>query len=179
MWKPEYAAKRKAKYHEDDQERSRRLAQSVTDPAARKGYMAAYVKANPSKFKRTPEQQAKINESRRKLYAENAEVREHAKLKAKEWQEANPHKRHAQRMAVYGLTPETFSELMDSQNHQCAICGHSDKSKKKTFPMIDHCHSTGKVRGILCSSCNMGLGKFKDSIELLESAIKYLNSSRS
>lgn len=179
MWKPEYAAKRKAKYHSDETERERRLAQSAPDPAARKSYMKDYVIANPEKFKRTPEQQAKINSLRRAKYAENQEFRDAAKAKSKEWQEANPHKRHAQRLNQYGLTPDTFLAMMESQNHKCAICGHSDKSQKKTFPMIDHCHETGKVRGILCSSCNMGIGKFKDNIELLEAAIKYLKTSRS
>lgn len=178
MWKPEYAAKRKEKYQTDEQERARRMAQSVTDPIARKEYMRQYVAANPAKFKRTPEQQAKVNEARRLRYAESAEVREVARNKVKEWQQANPHKRQAQRLSTYGLTPETFAAMMDRQEHKCAICGHSDKSQKKTFPMIDHCHTTGVVRGVLCSNCNMGLGKFKDNIQLLEAAITYLKTSR-
>lgn len=52
---------------------------------------------------------------------------------------------------------------------KCSICGSSDKL------VVDHCHETGQVRGILCNNCNIGLGMFRDSKSLLDSATKYLN----
>lgn len=61
---------------------------------------------------------------------------------------------------------------MEQQGGTCAIC-------KKTFdenivPNLDHCHSSGKVRGALCGDCNRGLGMFKDSLTLLQGAMEYL-----
>jgi len=69
----------------------------------------------------------------------------------------------------YNLTPEGVMELLNKQSNKCAIC----LIELSTYH-IDHCHNTNKVRGILCSSCNMGLGLFKDDTEVLKSAIKYL-----
>jgi len=63
------------------------------------------------------------------------------------------------------------------QNGKCAICKKPETRKtgnKIRELSIDHCHKTGKVRGLLCDSCNNGLGRFKDSVKLLESALKYL-----
>jgi hypothetical protein len=72
----------------------------------------------------------------------------------------------------YNMTREDRQNLIDQQNGQCAICGYFFKSEKHTH--IDHCHTTGKIRGILCSYCNVALGLLKDSPEILENAIKYL-----
>ena len=55
----------------------------------------------------------------------------------------------------------------------CEICGGPPKSGNK-YLAIDHCHKTGKLRGMLCDLCNTALGKFKDSEELLTNAIKYI-----
>lgn len=68
----------------------------------------------------------------------------------------------------YGVTEEDFKELMRIQNNKCAIC-EGDNPK-----YLDHSHRTNKVRGILCLECNTGLGKFKDSMELLMRALTYL-----
>jgi hypothetical protein len=172
-WKKEYAANRRLKSVSDPEYRAKRNAQSTTDKVARAQYMKAYYLANPEKFpKRTPEQQAKYNESRRKKYAEHEATREALKKAAKEWQIANPKKRHAQRLRKYGLTPQQFDSMMTLQSGACAIC----KTKEKGFPMIDHCHSTGRVRGLLCMQCNQGIGKLKDSEMLLRAAIKYLKT---
>lgn len=62
-------------------------------------------------------------------------------------------------------------------NHSaCAICGSAPKGKKKVLA-LDHCHSTGELRGLLCSACNVGLGFFRDNAKLLRSAIKYLKTA--
>jgi hypothetical protein len=82
--------------------------------------------------------------------------------------------------ADYGMTVEQYNQLLEFQNHSCAICktpfkangSHNEKAH------IDHCHASGVVRGLLCGFCNMGLGKLKDSIHVLESALKYLRSTQ-
>lgn len=75
------------------------------------------------------------------------------------------------RYKKYGITKDTFIQLIDSQDGKCAICSNSLDNEIH----IDHCHSTGKVRGILCGKCNKGLGLFDDNVNYLTKAIKYLN----
>lgn len=76
-------------------------------------------------------------------------------------------------VARYGLNLEDYEELYKKQKGNCAIC---DKYFDKLD--IDHCHKTGKVRGLLCGSCNRALGLMKDNIEFLKSAISYLYDRR-
>ena len=73
----------------------------------------------------------------------------------------------------YGLTPETYEELLNSQGRRCAICLVSTPSGKKGWH-VDHCHKTGKVRGILCNNCNVVLGHARDEIATLQLAVAYL-----
>jgi hypothetical protein len=74
----------------------------------------------------------------------------------------------------YGLTHETFKELFEKQDGKCAICKTSSFSGRSVHPHVDHDHSTGRVRGLLCSNCNTALGKFRDSRDMLRAAIQYL-----
>ena len=68
----------------------------------------------------------------------------------------------------FGITVETLDELL-AANDVCKIC-----NKELTIKHIDHCHKTGKIRGVLCNACNTGLGKFKDDVEMMRKAIRYL-----
>jgi hypothetical protein len=75
---------------------------------------------------------------------------------------------HRQRLWKYGLKPEQYEQmLMDAQN-ACEICSSTENL------VIDHCHDSDKVRGILCWSCNVALGHFKDSLETVKKATDYL-----
>ncbi len=73
------------------------------------------------------------------------------------------------RMRKYGITSEEHDVVMSAG--KCATCGSTEKL------CIDHDHSTGKVRGLLCNDCNLSLGYAKDSIETLKNLIKYLEES--
>jgi hypothetical protein len=77
----------------------------------------------------------------------------------------------------YGLSPEEYDNKLANQNHKCAICGLDETENKKKLA-VDHDHSTGKVRDLLCINCNTGLGMFKENIDNLATAIKYLNKHR-
>jgi hypothetical protein len=79
-------------------------------------------------------------------------------------------KRHS--LKQYGITIEDYNNMLKEQDFKCAIC--KEEIKNVTQFDVDHCHLTGIVRGILCSNCNNGLGRFKDNIEVLKNAIKYL-----
>lgn len=70
----------------------------------------------------------------------------------------------------FNLSEQDLEDMGDIQNWDCAICGSIIIDK----PYIDHDHSTGKVRELLCLHCNVGLGHFRDSIAILEKAVKYL-----
>ncbi len=77
---------------------------------------------------------------------------------------------------MYGISLEEYHELSQQQNGVCAICGGLPRSRNRRL-CIDHCHLTGKVRGLLCHKCNSTLGFMKDSPSLLQAAIDYLNRS--
>ena len=72
----------------------------------------------------------------------------------------------------YGITLVEYDEMLAAQQIKCAIC-KKDQSDGGHL-CIDHCHETGKIRGLLCHSCNRGLGFFKDQTAILEAAIAYL-----
>lgn len=143
------------------------------DKEAKKVYTQEYRKLNPHKWKKTPEQQAAINQRRREKYAQDKAYRDEQRAKVKEWQANNPDKRKAQRIRKFGLTLQEFNQLLETQDYKCAICGYSDMSDPNFFPVVDHCHDTGYVRNLLCMNCNMGLGKFKDNPALLRAAAEY------
>jgi hypothetical protein len=78
------------------------------------------------------------------------------------------------RQYAYGITREQFDALLAAQDGKCAICGTSDWPGRSNRPHVDHCHTTGAVRGILCHFCNIGLGNFRDRLDLLQAAAAYL-----
>lgn len=83
--------------------------------------------------------------------------------------------RHRKR--VYGITDKEYDDMRKLQDNKCRICGYEFPIEPKyntDRPNIDHCHTTGTVRGLLCQHCNTGLGKFNDDINLLSRAIAYL-----
>ena len=75
---------------------------------------------------------------------------------------------------TYNFSWENYEEMFDAQQGKCAICESKISSARTSRLYVDHCHDTMKVRGLLCSNCNHGLGQFKDSPKLLQRAINYL-----
>lgn len=76
---------------------------------------------------------------------------------------------------AYGMTFKDYEEMLFAQDGKCAICKtEPPKDQHKTRLNIDHCHSTGKIRGLLCDCCNRALGLMRDNTELLQKAIAYL-----
>ncbi len=67
-----------------------------------------------------------------------------------------------------------YERMYEEQNGLCAICNGEESCYRNQHLAIDHNHETGKIRALLCSTCNRALGLFKDSIEVLESAKNYL-----
>jgi hypothetical protein len=102
--------------------------------------------------------------------------------KDKKWKQANKERLRKSwfkgNLKKYGLTLIDYEQMLLSQSALCAIC-HKEETCQingRTLPLaIDHNHSTGAVRGLLCSKCNKALGGFNDSVELLLAAIDYLH----
>lgn len=89
--------------------------------------------------------------------------------------------RRAETRLIGGLlTPKEYASRLKKQRGKCAICKKAKASKpspghvRRRVLSVDHDHATMRVRGLLCHSCNAGLGHFKDSPELLQAAVSYL-----
>tara|TARA_R110001583_G_scaffold69502_2_gene197034 strand:- start:2070 stop:2567 length:498 start_codon:yes stop_codon:yes gene_type:complete len=133
-----------------------------------KAYLKDYREANREKAKAYAKVYRKAN-------------KEKLKTKKKAWRKANPERDKSSRLKrVYNITLKERNLMLKKQNNKCKICKITFCKIKKfrnDTACIDHCHTTNKVRGILCNMCNKGLGHFKDSTEILTNAINYLEEA--
>ena len=74
----------------------------------------------------------------------------------------------------YGIDYQQYQEMLLKQDSSCAICCATEAGRGHAHFSVDHNHSTGRVRGLLCHNCNTGLGMFKDNIVFLKEAVEYL-----
>lgn len=113
---------------------------------------------------------------RRKRCAEDPEYQEKERAICRAWWAANKDecnaRRRAKRYKGYGISDEDYQALLARQGGLCGIC-----RKKKRPLCVDHCHVTGKVRGLLCHKCNLGLGHYDDDPVLTRAATSYLEAS--
>jgi hypothetical protein len=135
-------------------------------------YNAAYNERN--REKNAARAAAYREQNREKIAARQAAWSEQNREKILARQAAYYKKNRKQQSAYHrarntGFSPELFAALIAHQQHSCAIC-----AAPLTKPNADHCHFTGRPRGVLCWRCNTGIGHFNDSILLLEAAIAYL-----
>lgn len=102
---------------------------------------------------------------------------------AKNWYRANPRKvKNNLLKKYYGITLDQYNEMALAQNQRCDICKREetavDKHGVPRHMAVDHCHATGGIRALLCSSCNKALGGFKDDPALLRAAADYVERYR-
>ena len=96
----------------------------------------------------------------------------------KDRRDRNPDR--AQRMRLqnllraYGMTPEGYEAMLTAQAGACWICTSTEPGNGHLRLVVDHDHVTGRVRGLLCNNCNVGLANFRENPSLLASAIRYL-----
>lgn len=120
-------------------------------------------------------------------------AKEIASKATQKWRESNPdavreyHRNYRKknrevlvakdRQRKFGITHQDYAKLFQNQDGLCAICKQPETAtrlgKVKSLA-VDHDHKTGRIRGLLCSDCNTGIGKLKDDPEILQSAIQYL-----
>lgn len=121
-----------------------------------------------------PETREEYNARKRRHYAANRDKAISASLR---WQAKN--KEHlakyarAKKLRTFGLTPECYAKMLDAQGGNCALCGRHYTEFSRALA-VDHCHKTGKVRGLLCSPCNTGIGNLKEDVSILQGAVAYL-----
>jgi N12 class adenine-specific DNA methylase len=121
------------------------------DPQKRKEYLKRYLEANRDKKK----------EYLKTYYVKNRDAR-------KEWDRKYALKKD------YDMDLQEYDAMLEQQGGVCAICSRPEQAKGIDRLAVDHDHVTGKVRGLLCSSCNRGIGCFKEDINLLRGAVSYL-----
>lgn len=128
---------------------------------------AAYRKEH---YAKDPQKYAAVS---RKWSKENPEKR-NAMRRA--WCAKNPEKHNAsRRKTMYGLLDVDFKEMLSAQGNKCAVCSREfTKTCRKDTPHVDHCHTTGKIRGLLCGPCNSGIGHLQDSLLVILNAAEYL-----
>lgn len=98
--------------------------------------------------------------------------------RVRKWKKNNPDKvRDYVLRCKFGISLSDYNRMFEEQNGCCAVCKRHDNDLTRRLN-VDHCHETNKVRGLLCSNCNTGIGNLRDSVELLQTAIGYLNGNR-
>ena len=147
----------------------------------------AYEKALEASRKWKRENVAKVRAQSKKWSVENPERKK--ELKAA-WDVNNPEARkfHMDKLKTkrpdyfkdkhlqyqYGISIEEYSMLAARQDNKCATCGKPAEETHRKRLFVDHCHSTGKIRGLLCQQCNTALGMVNDDISKLSALISYL-----
>lgn len=95
---------------------------------------------------------------------------------ARRWKQQNPERNKGFKLKKYGITYDQYVEMLEQQEGQCGVC--KDKLDQGKHTHVDHCHSTGKVRGLLCNKCNVALGLLKDNPDIAHAAGRYLESHK-
>jgi hypothetical protein len=138
------------------------------------------------------------NEEHRKRYAEDKEHRARKLAENKVWREEHREeliedwhekwatddefrqrqqaKSRAKQLKKYGLTVADYERMENAQKGVCLICG--SKTRRGRYLCVDHCHLRLVVRGLLCGSCNTGLGSFEDNAERMRAGADYLDRAK-
>ena len=133
------------------------------------------MKRNQSRSDLTPSELALLR-AKKNAYNKRPEVAAKIKI-ARETPESREWKKRWRLERFYGITLEYYNDLYTKQKGLCAICLQPETATvKQTLRTlsVDHCHKTGKIRGLLCKSCNVGLGYFEDDVDSFKRALKYL-----
>jgi len=120
------------------------------------------------RFKNSDERQSRCKECGNKLALEKYHANK---------DKYNEGKRNSTLLRRYGITEKQYYEIFDKQNGKCKLCGKDKPRNKAKHLIVDHCHKTNKVRGLLCNDCNVLLGKLKDDIDFIERIKQYLAAS--
>jgi hypothetical protein len=129
-------------------------------------------------YERSPARRAAQKAHSQAYHQEHYQIPEFSdrrKAAATAYRKANPERvRNFKYRHSYGITVKDYEVMVAAQNNKCAICGLDGKDNRYGKLSVDHCHSTRKIRGLLCNSCNHMIGKAKDNADILSKAAAYL-----
>ena len=115
---------------------------------------------------------------RRLLKVYRGRHRDKVNAHKREWRKQNPHRMLAERLKRnHRMSLAEYKQLLAAQGSKCLICEHVAGDWGRDILVVDHCHVTGKIRGLLCHPCNTALGFFKDSPERMRRAADYVEQS--
>lgn len=115
-------------------------------------------------------------------YVTRASVKERRKIlrserpQSQRWKPTPESVRASKLRIKYGITPEKFDRMLAAQGGRCAICGTDKPRGRHNRFVVDHCHKTGVIRGILCSPCNYRLGVMGDTADGVRAHIHWLET---
>ncbi len=157
-----------------DRQKKRSEEATEEQKEKRKKYNKEWYEKNREYVKEYSKQRSsKRREWANAKYASDPEFRRKRFEEVKRYRERHPHARVNRLLRSLGYSG-TYESLLESQDGRCAICGRTEADSRGHRLHVDHCHATGRVRGLLCGDCNLGLGKFGDSPDLLAKAAVYL-----
>lgn len=154
----------------------------LRNPEAVKRYVALWRKRHPEKYLAQKKRYREKNKNLVFIQQKNWALRNPKKIKiiTERFKKKNENnlsyklkRRNQYLKRKYGINHIQYLDILKAQKGGCALCNRKQKIGRH-FLHIDHCHSTGKVRGLLCSGCNVLLGLAKDDISLIKKAIQYL-----
>lgn len=134
--------------------------------------MTEQQKLNRKIWSKTPQGIASFKKSSEK-YRNSKKGKDHYKKHNIKYDEH--YKRSYHLKLKFNMSLEDYTNMFDEQQGCCKICNRH-QTEFKIALAVDHCHETGKIRGLLCRKCNLLIGFCNDSIEQLNNAIKYLNN---
>jgi hypothetical protein len=184
---PEYREKLNAqwreKYANNPEYREKRKTQHREKYANNPDWKKESAQARKEKRTNDPEYREKENARSRELYTNDPEYRERKNTRERKQRVNNPKyrekintkRRESDLKRKYNITPEEYNRIFEEQEGKCKICETPQSELKKRLA-VDHCHHSGKVRGLICSRCNTGMGNLRDDPKLLEKAKQYLES---
>ncbi len=118
---------------------------------------------------------AKIKSTPKKIISEEERIKKNKVLRS--WYETTKTSNRIKALLrLYGINLKEYNLLIEKYNNSCGICGIHQSELEKSL-CVDHCHKTGKIRGLLCNCCNMVLGKFEDDLQMFQKAIDYLKQN--
>ena len=166
-----YDRTRYAERHDELLERQRtyRARSTPEQRAARTAYQRAWRAAHAEEQREYLARYRETNPHRSRDYMRESTAKD--PVKVKRW-------RRMRNLRAYGLTIDEYEGMLIRQRGLCAICGHAETRLRAGIPQrlhVDHDHVTGRVRGLLCSRCNRGVGAFRDDPAVFRRAARYLS----
>ena len=145
----------------------------------KEAYNKDYYKEHCEEIKQQKKQyyqqhKSQIKKKREEYYNAN---KVNCNVTSKEWYKKNVVRQKYRRLWLrFGITKEQYDKMLYTQNYKCKICSMPFGKTKGTRCCVDHNHSTGEVRALICSNCNVILGLSQDSSIILQLAAMYLDS---